>query len=169
MTSRTMPEPSSEFPSPEKQRIMGEFLFLAMRSNLYQGLPLAKFREAFEPAIDNKQFQIFRFQEVPRGLLTWARLTADAERRFVSGEGLSAADWCAGDRFWIVDLIAPYKGVGSMMSRWIRKPGNLPTRECSFLRADPVKKTVKKIVRVNLDAPKGQRIWVERPTARQAN
>ena len=110
-------KPPSEFPSPEKQRIMGEFLFLTMRSNLYAGLPLAKFREAFEPAIDEKQFAIFRIGGVPRGLFTWALLTEDAERRFVNGDGLLIDEWSAGDRFWIVDLIAPFGGIGTLMSQ----------------------------------------------------
>ncbi len=161
MNSETPRRPASEFPSPDKQRIMGEFLFLAMRSELYRGLPLARFREAFEPAIDKKQFQIYRFEEVPRGLLTWARLTEDAERRFVNGEGLSPDDWDAGDRFWIVDLIAPYKGIGSMMAQRIRRPGNLPTMEYRYVRADAGSRSAKKIVHVNLDAPNGRGIRVE--------
>ncbi len=147
-----------EFPSPAKQRLLGEFLFLAMRSDTYSNLPLNRFQEAFEPAIDLKQFHLFRFDDIPRGVVTWARLTPGAESRFIRGQGLKPEDWNKGDRFWVVDLIAPYKGVGPYITRWGRQPGNLPTRKVRYLR--PVRGTaeVQKIGVFDMDAPAGSQL-----------
>ena len=149
-----------EFPTPGKQRVVGDFLFLAQRTNTYSQLPLANFEAVFQPAIDLKQFHLFRFDDIPRGVITWARLTPGAESRFIRGEGLRREDWDKGDRFWVVDLIAPYGDVGGYISRWARQPQNLPTRNFRYVRAVRGTNEVQKIVIVDHDAPKGEQIKV---------
>ena len=74
------------------------------------------------------------------------------------GQGLKPDDWNKGDRFWIVDLIAPYKGVGSYIMRWGRQPGNLPAAKIRYLRASDGTADVHRVVEMDLGAPKGSQI-----------
>ena len=148
----------AEFPSPGKQRAMGELLFLAMRSGDYAHIPLYRFRDLLEPAIDHKQVQVFRFDDVPRGAVLWAKMSPKAEARFLEGEVLSHDEWNSGDRLWLVGLLAPYKGLASFIVRWGKVEGNLPARKFRYLRLEENATDIRKVVFVDLDAPKGQRM-----------
>lgn len=142
----------ADFPDANALRIYGDMLFLALRSPHHQRMHLANLREAVEPPVVLGQYQIFRFDEIPRGLFTWARLTEDAERRFVGGEGLRPEDWNGGDRVWIIDLIAPYAGLTAAMVRWIMTPGNFGDGRFRFRRIRDGVPT-DRIVEIDLDRP----------------
>lgn len=148
----------AEFPSPGKQRAMGELLFLAMRSGDYARIPLGRFRDLIEPAIDHKQVQVFRFDDVPRGAVLWAKLSADAEERFLNGEALSHEDWNSGNRCWVAGLLAPYQGLVSFIVRWGKSEGNLPSTKFNYLRLGEAPGEIRKVVSIDLGAPKGQRM-----------
>ena len=148
----------SDFPSPGKQRAMGELLFLAMRSGDYARIPLHRFRDLLEPAIDHKQLQVFRFDDVPRGAVLWARMSPEAETRFLNGDALTYNDWNSGDRLWVAGLLAPYKGMVPFIVRWGKIKGNLPGRKFNFLRLEEGSPKIRKVVTVDLDAPQGQRL-----------
>ena len=110
--------PESETPTDARLRAYGDFLFLAFRSDWHQRMTMANLRSAFETPIALDQYRIFRFDGVPRGLITWAWMNAEAERKYVSGDLLDPADWHSGDRLWLIDMIAPYKGLAG----WCPKP-----------------------------------------------
>ncbi len=142
-------------PSPEAMRIYGDFIYLAMRSQRHQGISIAGFREAFEMVIALGQFRIFRFDEVPRGLFTWAWLSPEAEKKYVSGEPLGPDDWNSGERLWLIDMIAPYKGLTTAMVRWIMIPGNFAEKEFIFRRVSG-KNNTRKIVHIDFERPSGK-------------
>ena len=96
-----------EFPTPERLTAYGDAFFLSLRSDHHAAMNVANLRLALEPPLVNGQYRIFLFDEMPRGMLTWARLTREAEKRYVSGEALRPEDWTAGDRLCIIDMIAP--------------------------------------------------------------
>ena len=154
---------SADFPSPGKQRAMGELLFLAMRSGNYAKIPLGRFHDLLEPAIDHKLVQVFRFDDIPRAAVLWAKLSAKAERRFLNGEALSHSDWNSGNRLWVVGLLAPYQGLVPFIVRWGKSDGQLPARKFHYLRVDGDTTDVRKIVRIDLDAPRGQRLRLMTP------
>ncbi|MDE0588847.1 toxin-activating lysine-acyltransferase [Halocynthiibacter sp. C4] len=145
--------PASEAPSAETLRIYGDFMFLAFRSPWHARMSVANMRAAFEQPIALKQFQVFRFDGIPRGLLTWANMSADAERRYVSGEILKDEDWSSGDRRWIIDIIAPYKGLTASISRWTMVPGQFTDGQFRFRRVLENSGT-RRIVEVDLTNPK---------------
>ncbi|WP_019956565.1 toxin-activating lysine-acyltransferase [Yoonia vestfoldensis] len=152
MTPEQQAARDREMPSQEKLRVYGDCLFLAMRSQHHAGMTLATLRAAFEPAIDAGQFRIFRIDDIPRGMFTWAFLSPDAEARFVAGAPLTAQDWTSGDRLWLIDLIAPYKGMTAAMVRWIMRPGNFAEKTFIFRRVMNGNKT-RKILHVDFDRP----------------
>jgi len=148
-----------EYPDADKLRIYGDFAFLAFRSPRHQGMALGLLRESFEPPIELGQFRIFRFDGIPRGLVTWARLNLDAERDYLERGRLDPNAWASGDRLWIIDLIAPYRGLAHGMGRWLRKPGNFTDREFRYRRMDGQDRT-RRIVHVDFHRPEGTaRIW----------
>ncbi|GAA6193813.1 hypothetical protein DS909_05955 [Phaeobacter gallaeciensis] len=144
-----------EFPSQEKLRVYGDVMFLALRSAHHAAMNIANLRAAIEPAIELGQFRIFRFDDVPRGMFTWAYLGPEAEARLVAGKTLSYEDWTSGDRLWIIDLIAPYKGMAAGMTRWVMVPGNFADREFWFRRVEGGNKT-RRILHIDFERPDGK-------------
>lgn len=144
--------PSNETPSPDKLRVYGDFLFLAFRSEWHNAMSVANLRSAFETAIELDQYRIFRFDGVPRGLITWAWLSAEAERKYVAGDLLDAADWQSGDRLWLIDMIAPYKGLAASITRWVMVPGQFTDASFKFRRIGPGN-TTRRIVNIDFARP----------------
>jgi cytolysin-activating lysine-acyltransferase len=150
MAGRTLPV--SEAPAPDTLRLYGDVFFLALRSPRHAGHSLAALRPAFEPPLILGQVRVFRFDEVPRGFFTWAWLSPEAERKLVTGGQLSPADWRSGDRLWLVDLVAPYRGMTQGIVRWIMEPGNFAEREFCFRRVTGTNQT-RRIVRIDFTRP----------------
>lgn len=141
-----------EFPSREKLAVYGDFMFLALRSPYHAPMPLGGMRDVFEIPIQLGHFRVFRFDDVPRALITWAKLDHDAEQKYLRGDVLAASDWTSGNRLWLMDFIAPYKGLTRGISRWIMTPGNLTTDAYYFRRSHKDGST-RKIMRVDLRTP----------------
>lgn len=131
-TGRTLPP--VEAPDADKLRVYGDMTFLAFRSDRHRAMSLATLRHYLEPPIELGQFRIFRFDDVPRGMYTWAWLDQKAERKLIRGKPLDPQDWRSGDALWIVDLIAPYRGLTTSMVRFIMSPGNFTDDEFYFRR-----------------------------------
>lgn len=147
--------PAAETPSSDALRLYGDAFFVAMRSPRHAQLPVTALREALEPPLLLGQVRVFRFDDIPRGFFTWALFSAEAERRYIGGGSLAARDWRSGDRLWLVDLVAPYRGLTAGMVRWVMTPGNFTDRTFHFRRVTGGNRT-RKIVRIRLDRPEGK-------------
>lgn len=145
--------PQIETPSAEKLRVYGDMLFLAFRSDRHMHMPVSVLRRYLEPAIETGQFRIFRFDGVPRGMFTWAYLNAEAEEKLITGQPLDPEDWQSGDHLWIIDLIAPYRGLMASIGRWMMQRGNVTEREFRFRRVTGENDT-RRIVHVDFDRPR---------------
>lgn len=150
--------PLIEMPSEDKLRVYGDLMFLAFRSDRHRLMSVQTLRSYLEPPIELGQFRVFRFDGVPRAMYTWARLDHEAERKLINGDPLQADDWCSGDRLWIVDLIAPYKGLTHSIGRWIMEKGNFSETEFLFRRVSGLNDT-RRIVHVNFEADQLGRIY----------
>jgi cytolysin-activating lysine-acyltransferase len=149
--------PRSERPGPDLLRHYGDALFLAFRSPRHQEASVATLRRHLEPPLQLGQYRIFYFDGVPRGLYTWAWFDTEAEKRLVRGDPLGADDWISGDRLWIVDMIAPYRGMSSSMARFIMTRGNFTDREFTFRRVTN-KNTTVRIVNIDFRREKLSRV-----------
>ena len=149
--------PASERPSEDRLRVYGDLMFLAFRSPRHARMTTGLLRTYFEPPILLGQYRIFRFDGVPRGMFTWARLDRAAERKLVAGEALAPEDWAGGDRLWIVDLIAPYRGLAAGMVRWIMEPGNFTGEDFFFRRVGEDDRT-RRIVHIDFRRDRLSRI-----------
>lgn len=150
--------PILEMPSEEKLRVYGDLMFLAFRSQRHRAMNVQTLRAYLEPPIELGQFRVFRFDGVPRAMYTWARLDRQAERKLVNGDRLAPDDWRSGDRLWIVDLIAPYKGLTNSIGRWIMEKGNFSETEFLFRRVSGINNT-RRIVRVDFEGDRLGRIY----------
>lgn len=153
--------PPIEMPSADKLRVYGDFLFLAFRSPRHAEMPVSVLRRYFEPAVETGQFRIFRFDDVPRGLFTWAFLNSAAEEKLITGEPLDPEDWTSGENLWIIDLIAPYRGLTASMVRWIMRRGNFTDRQFRFRRVTGANQT-QRIVHIDFDREKLSHVMTDR-------
>lgn len=126
--------PQVEAPPPDRLRVYGDLLFLAFRSDRHARMTNATLRAWLEPPVELGQFRVFRFDDVPRGMYTWGWLSPEAERKLIRGDVLAPEDWRSGDALWIVDMIAPYRGMTRSMVRFIMTPGNFTDRKFCFRR-----------------------------------
>jgi cytolysin-activating lysine-acyltransferase len=93
-------------------------------------------------------------------MFTWAYLNAAAEEKVITGEPLAPEDWRSGDRLWIVDLIAPYRGLMQSIGRWMMVRGNVSDTGFSFRRVAGDNQT-RRIVQVDFNADRLARIVTE--------
>ena len=152
--------PPLEGPSRDKLGVYGDVMFLAFRSPRHTRMQVSLLRTYFEPAIELGQFRIFRFDDVPRGMFTWGWLNGEAEEKLITGEALEPEDWQSGDRLWIIDLIAPYKGLTASMVRWIMQRGNFSEDQFWFRRVADDNST-SRIVHIDFDRTRLSRVMGE--------
>lgn len=154
------PLPPGEVPDAATLRAYGDFLFLAFRSPRHRATSLGQLRRMFEPPLMLGQYHIFRFDDVARGAFTWARLNREAERRLFTDEGLRPEDWTSGERLWIVDILAPYRGMTRGMVRWIMEPGNFTETEFRFRRVTG-RATTRRVVHIDFHRERLSRVMGE--------
>jgi cytolysin-activating lysine-acyltransferase len=111
---------------------LGQIVWLLSQSGLHREMKLKDLEFSFMPAILQEQFRIFRFgplpgagvldaeqfarqgmskegfEQMPLGVATWAKLSAEAEAKLEKGERLTLEEWKSGDRVWLVELISPF-------------------------------------------------------------
>lgn len=152
--------PDIEAPSPDRLRAYGDMMFLAFRSPRHARMAVGQLRDYLEPPLLLGQFRLFRFDGVARGLYTWGWLDADAERRLITGDGLRPEDWTSGDRLWITDIMAPYKGLTASMVRWIMQDGHFTDKDFYFRRVDDRNRT-RRIVHIDFRRDTLSKVWSE--------
>ncbi|EBA02037.1 hypothetical protein RB2150_10604 [Rhodobacterales bacterium HTCC2150] len=109
LTMRKEITSGGEFPIKEQLLAMGELSFLFLRHPNSDAMSVTSLRASLEHAVDTGHFAILRQDDVPRAALTYAFLTKEAEADFLQGGLPSSKDWIAGDRLWLMDVIAPYR------------------------------------------------------------
>ena len=73
----------------------------------------------------------------PFAFASWAFLNEEAEQRLFTGQRrLGPGDWKAGDRLWLVDLVAPFGGAEEILNDLKNKA--FPDRELNNYRLMPV-------------------------------
>ena len=94
---------------PPPSAILGEMVWLYAMSEMHRGWPMTSIHQWLMPAILHKQYRLYRQGQKPVGLVTWARMSAEAETAYVRNvRSLKPEDWIGGDRNWIIDFIAPF-------------------------------------------------------------
>lgn len=89
--------------------VLGEISWLLLNSPQHKHLFLTDLEWLVIPAVELRQFHLFRTDNLPFAFASWAHLTKDAEERLIAGERrVAPAEWNAGDRRWLIDLVSPF-------------------------------------------------------------
>lgn len=112
VTNKSKPsETTSAPPQPGPVEVLGQVSWLMMQSPAHKHFFYADAEWLVMPPLMLKQFRIFRKNNTPIAYASWARLTEEAETRVTAGNiRLKPTDWNAGDRLWLIDLVAPFGG-----------------------------------------------------------
>ncbi|MDP1750680.1 MAG: PQQ-binding-like beta-propeller repeat protein [Reyranella sp.] len=132
-TGQPVSRPFAAMPS---RRLLGAAAMLLMFTDGYRDLSQADAEARILPALLANQARVFLHGLQPIGMVTWARLSEGAERRF-SKEGAlpKPTEWTSGNRLWIVDVIAPFGASRPMLDKVRRE--TLRGRTVHLLRQNP--------------------------------
>ncbi len=109
-------QPDAAPPTPLRQpngpaEVLGDVVWLMTQSPNHKHLFIADLEWLVMPPVMLRQFRLVRGKDKPQAFVTWAMLNEEVEQRLMAGHTrLRPSDWNAGDRAWIVDLIAPFGG-----------------------------------------------------------
>lgn len=104
------PQPDA-VPPPDKMNVVGSALWLMTNSPAHKHIFVADFEWLVLPPIALGQFYLWRRQNVPVGLATWAFLNNDVEERLKRGiRRLAPLEWTSGENLWLIDFIVPFGG-----------------------------------------------------------
>ncbi|MDR3088962.1 MAG: toxin-activating lysine-acyltransferase [Desulfobulbaceae bacterium] len=88
------------------------------------------------PPLMSEQCKLYMKKEYPISFVSWAFLNEETERLMLAAGGkLRPADWKSGDRLWLIDIVAPFGGVETMLDD-IRK-NHFPERTIRLIAPDP--------------------------------
>ena len=107
------PDPSRLSPA----EVLGQAAWLLSQSPKHKYLYLSDIEWTILPALNLRQFKLYRKEgtTVPVALAIWAQLSPEAEARYLKTRRLQPQEWNSGDRFHIVDVIAPFGGAETVM------------------------------------------------------
>lgn len=90
--------------------VLGAAVWLWMHSASHRNTPLHGLSNLLLPAIKHGQFILASEQDKPVFYLSWARMSLEAEARYLQQHPMlmPAADWISGDRIWLLDCVAPF-------------------------------------------------------------
>ena len=97
--------------------VLGQAAWLLSQSPKHKYLYLTDIEWAILPALNLRQFKLYRKEGtmVPVALAIWARLSPEAEARYLETRRLQPQEWNSGDRLHIIDVIAPFGGAETVM------------------------------------------------------
>jgi cytolysin-activating lysine-acyltransferase len=109
--ARTKKAPKQD--GPTMSHLLGEMVWLLTQSPLHRQLQLADLEWLIMPPLLNSQFYLFRDNDRPVGLITWALCSPIAAEKLNSGptesaNRLSLEEWTSGDACWLIDFVAPF-------------------------------------------------------------
>lgn len=87
------------------------------------------------PPLVSGQCKLYMKQEYPISFVSWAFLGEEVEGRLLGNGGrLRPEDWASGERLWLIDIVAPFGGVDTVLTD-MRK--HFSNREIRLLAPDP--------------------------------
>jgi len=95
---------------------LGPVLFLYMQYAHRRHHFIGDLEWMLMPPLVNGQCRLYTRGQAPVGFVSWAFLDRPAEQRLLaSGGRLRPGDWNSGDRVWLIDLLAPFGGMESIV------------------------------------------------------
>lgn len=96
---------------------MGPILMLYMQSSHRRFQFISDLEWLLLPPLVAGQCKLYMKKEYPVSFISWAFLDEAAEKRLLHNGGkLRPEDWNSGENPWIIDIVAPFGGVESMLA-----------------------------------------------------
>ena len=112
--------------------VLGEIVWLMSQSPIHKQFYISDLEWFVMTPVLLQQFRIFYASDRPVGVLLWAFVTDELERRLAQGvTRLRPQDWKSGDKLWVVEAIAPFGGPEEMIKDL--KANVFPTREVRYV------------------------------------
>lgn len=90
-------------------QMLGEIVWLMTQSPLHKEFFIFELESMVMRPMALQQFRIYRTEKQPAAVVFWAKVSDEVEQRLKEGNArLKAADWQSGDKYWIVDVVAPF-------------------------------------------------------------
>jgi len=102
--------------SVSEAEVLGASVWLWMHSQKHRDTPLSALPAVLLPAIKAQQYVLVSRNDQPVFFMSWAWFDEDAEHRYLTQHDLlrQEADWCSGDRMWVMDFVAPFGDTPAM-------------------------------------------------------
>lgn len=100
-------------PNPAKtvSHVLGEITWLISQSPVHRQLFISDLEWFCMPAILLEQFRIYNGPNSTAAVALWARVSPETEQRLLTGGNrLRTDEWQGGDRYWLIELVAPFGG-----------------------------------------------------------
>ena len=108
-TQADMPGGLDTLPPAQRFLLLGEVIYLLARNPIHRGYSIDDFQTRVIPALSMNQFRLYRNQDRPLALMTWAFLSDELDERLRHEEyDLKTEDWNGGDHLWFMDFVAPF-------------------------------------------------------------
>lgn len=89
--------------------VMGEVVWLMMQSDYHRHIFLGELEHLVMRPILQQHFRIYRDDIQAKAVLFWAKVSPEVEQRLVQGNvRLKPEEWDCGERYWLVDIVAPF-------------------------------------------------------------
>jgi cytolysin-activating lysine-acyltransferase len=121
---------------PRRNQLIGELVSLLLCSPMHRRYLVNDIGAVFFPPIHLNQFRIYRSKDRVIGFVTWAFVSEEVERQYLSGSyNMKPQDWNCGERIWIIDFMAPFGHAKSIIHDL--RQNIFPDRTGSAVRINP--------------------------------
>lgn len=115
---------------------MGPVIMLYMQSSHRRFHFISDLEWLLLPPLVNGQCKLYMKKEYPISFVSWAFISEEVEKRLLQNGGkMRPEDWNTGDRLWIIDIVAPFGGIETMLND-LRK-NEFPGRTIRIIAPDP--------------------------------
>jgi cytolysin-activating lysine-acyltransferase len=109
-------KPSPEGAAKKVSEVLGEIVWLMSQSPLHKQFFISDLEWFVMTPVLLQQFRMFYDKDKPIGVVFWATVNEEVEQRLAAGTSrLRPQDWKSGDRLWVVEAIAPFRGAEEMV------------------------------------------------------
>ncbi len=94
-----------------KLPVVGHVCWLYSQTKTHKYFNFADIEPRILPPLLLKQCKLYiqgNMGSLPMGFVSWARLSEEAEQKYIHTQKLRPADWNSGDRVWVIDMLAPF-------------------------------------------------------------
>lgn len=89
--------------------VFGEIVWLMSQADDFKELTLSQLEVSVMSPVLLRQFRLFRENNMPVGLATWASVSAEAKERIsIDRSSMKPKDWNSGDEKMVIDIVAPF-------------------------------------------------------------